>query len=140
MAPALTVLYDEDCGFCRVSLALLLRWDVRRRLLPEAIQSETGQRLLAQVLADRRLASAHAVDPTGRVWSGGDAVAPIARVLPAGLPVSLLARALAGPTRAGYGWVAGHRTPLGRRIPQAAKDRATAAIARHREDVLRRGA
>lgn len=140
MDPALTVLYDEDCGFCRVSLSLLLRWDVRKRLLPEPIQSETGQRLLASMPEARRLESAHAVDAAGRVWSGGDAVAPIARVLPAGLPVALLARALAAPTRAGYVWVAGHRTPLGRRIPQGAKERATERIARHREAVRRRAA
>jgi predicted DCC family thiol-disulfide oxidoreductase YuxK len=31
------VLYDPDCGFCRVTLAFLLRWDVRGRLRPVAL-------------------------------------------------------------------------------------------------------
>jgi hypothetical protein len=57
-------------------------------------------------------------------------------VLPAGAPVALLARLLAVPTRAGYTWVATHRTGLSRFVPRSVKDRAAAQIARHRERVL----
>jgi len=135
----LTVLYDEDCGFCRATLALLLRWDVRRALLPEAIQSPAGQELLRELAPDDRLASAHVVFADGRVASGGDAVAPIARVLPAGAPVALLASALAAPTRLGYRWVARNRIALSRGVPQRFKRDAAAAIARHRAEVLAGG-
>jgi predicted DCC family thiol-disulfide oxidoreductase YuxK len=137
-AAPLTVLYDADCGFCRATLAALLRWDRGGRLLPEAIQSPEGERLLRAVPRELRLASAHAVAPDGRIWSGGDAAAPIAALLPGGAPVALLARLLAGPARFGYSWVATHRTGLSRLVPRRAKAGAAAAIARHRERVLTR--
>jgi predicted DCC family thiol-disulfide oxidoreductase YuxK len=46
-AAPLTVLYDEECGFCRYLLAILLRMDRHRRLLPIPIQGFDGQRLLS---------------------------------------------------------------------------------------------
>jgi hypothetical protein len=36
---ALIVLYDDDCGFCEVMLAMLLRWDRATRVRPVSIQS-----------------------------------------------------------------------------------------------------
>jgi predicted DCC family thiol-disulfide oxidoreductase YuxK len=35
-----TVIYDADCGFCRVSLALLLSWDRPRRGTGDSAQGE----------------------------------------------------------------------------------------------------
>jgi predicted DCC family thiol-disulfide oxidoreductase YuxK len=135
--PTAVVLYDADCGVCRASVAALLRWDVHGRLLPEAIQSPEGQRLLAGVAPAQRLDSAHVVTEDGRVVSGGDAVAPLARLLPGGAPVARVAGALAGPTRAAYRWVAAHRTGLSRFVPTRVKDRASDRIAAHRTRVLR---
>ncbi len=132
----LPVLYDADCGFCRWSLAALLRWDRRGALLPVAISSPEGEALLAGMPREERLARAHVVAPDGTVRSGGDAVAPIVRLLPAGAPVAWLATALDGPTGRGYDWVAAHRTGLSRLVPTGRKDRATAAIERHRRCVL----
>jgi predicted DCC family thiol-disulfide oxidoreductase YuxK len=134
--PAATVLYDADCGFCRASVAALLRFDRRGRLLPETIQSPEGQRLLAAVPPDQRLESAHLVLPGGRIHSGGDAVAPIARLLPGFTPVAVIAAALGGPLRAGYGWVARHRTQLSRFVPKGLKDGAAERIAAHRDRVV----
>ena len=82
--PAVTVLYDHDCGFCRWSIGRLLAWDRAGRLRPLAIQSAEGQRLLADLTPEQRLATAHAVDAAGRRTSGGDALAPMAAVLPGG--------------------------------------------------------
>jgi predicted DCC family thiol-disulfide oxidoreductase YuxK len=82
--PAVTVLYDHDCGFCRWSIGRLLAWDRAGRLRPLAIQSAEGQRLLADLTPEQRLVTAHAVDAEGRRTSGGDAMAPIAAVLPGG--------------------------------------------------------
>ena len=90
--PAVTVLYDLDCGFCRWSIGRLLAWDRAGRLRPLAIQSAEGQRLLADLTPEERLATAHAIDGAGRRTSGGDALAPIAAVLPGGAPLAALGR------------------------------------------------
>ena len=94
--PAVTVLYDHDCGFCRWSVGRLLAWDRAGRLRPLAIQSAEGQRLLADLTPDARLATAHAVDAAGRRTSGGDALAPVAAVLPGGAPLAALGRRAPG--------------------------------------------
>ena len=40
------LLYDEDCGFCRWSLAKILAWDREGRIRPVPLQSEEADRLL----------------------------------------------------------------------------------------------
>ena len=114
------VLYDEDCGFCRWSLDRLLRWDREGRLRPVPIQSEAGDRLLADLSHDERLASWHLVTPAGRRSSGGAAAAPLARLLPAGAPVAFLAETFPTTTDRLYRWVARHRDDLGRRLGEDA--------------------
>ena len=127
----LTLLYDADCGFCRWTLAALLRWDRDARLLPVSIQSAEGQALLRDVPPGLRLASAHAVTPDGRVYSGGAAAEHVARLLPAGAPFAAAARALERPVDRSYRWVANHRTGLSRFVPRRFKDRAADRIERH---------
>jgi predicted DCC family thiol-disulfide oxidoreductase YuxK len=126
--PAVTVLFDDDCGFCRWSIAKLLAWDRGRRLRLVAIQSDEGQGLLAGLAPEERLATAHAVDASGRLSSGGDALAPIAAVLPGGGPLAAAARAAPGLARAGYRLVADRRSALARAIPASAKQRADARL------------
>jgi predicted DCC family thiol-disulfide oxidoreductase YuxK len=126
--PAVTVLYDHDCGFCRWSIGRLLAWDRGGRLRPLAIQSAEGQRLLGDLEPERRLASAHAVDAAGRRTSGGDAVAPIAAVLPGGAPLAALARRVPGLMRWGYDAVAARRSLFGKLVSDRAKARADARI------------
>jgi predicted DCC family thiol-disulfide oxidoreductase YuxK len=128
--PAVTVLYDRDCGFCRWSVGRLLAWDRAGRLRPVAIQSPEGQRLLGDLTPEQRLASAHAVDAGGRRTSGGDAMAPIAAVLPGGATLAALGRRAPAVARAGYRAVAGRRSVLGRLISDAARARADERIAR----------
>jgi predicted DCC family thiol-disulfide oxidoreductase YuxK len=127
--PAVTVLYDHDCGFCRWSVGCLLAWDRAGRLRVLAIQSPDGQRLLADLAPEQRLASAHAVDAAGRRASGGDALAPVAAVLPAGAPLAALARRAPGLARAGYRALAGRRTLFGRLVSDGARERADERIA-----------
>jgi predicted DCC family thiol-disulfide oxidoreductase YuxK len=127
--PAVTVLYDRDCGFCRWSIGKLLAWDRDRRLRPVAIQSEEGERLLADLAPDQRLTSAHAIDAAGRRTSGGDALAPVAEVLPGGRPLAALARRAPGLARAGYDAIAGRRPLLGKLVTEAAKARADERLA-----------
>jgi predicted DCC family thiol-disulfide oxidoreductase YuxK len=128
--PAVTVLYDRDCGFCRWSVGRLLAWDRAGRLRPVAIQSAEGERLLADLTPEQRLASAHAIDAAGRRASGGDAMAPIAAVLPGGAALTVLGRRAPALARAGYRAVAGRRSVFGRLISDAAKARADEHIAR----------
>jgi predicted DCC family thiol-disulfide oxidoreductase YuxK len=127
--PAVTVLYDHDCGFCRWSIGRLLAWDRAGRLRPLAIQSVEGQRLLDDLTSEQRLASAHAVDSAGRRTSGGDALAAVAAVLPGAAPLAMLGRHAPVLARAGYRAVAGRRALFGRLVSDAAKERADARIA-----------
>ena len=127
--PAVTVLYDRDCGFCRWSVGRLLAWDRGGRLRPVAIQSDEGERLLADLAHAQRLASAHAIDAAGRRTSGGDALAPVAEVLPRGRPLAAVARRAPGLARAGYDAIAGRRPLLGRLVSDRAKERADRRIA-----------
>jgi predicted DCC family thiol-disulfide oxidoreductase YuxK len=126
--PAVTVLYDRDCGFCRWSVGRLLAWDRGGRLRPVAIQSEEGERLLADLTPEQRLASAHAIDAAGRRTSGGDAIAPVAGALPGGRPLAALARRAPGLSRAGYDAIAGRRPLLGKLVSDRAKQRADGRI------------
>jgi predicted DCC family thiol-disulfide oxidoreductase YuxK len=108
----------------------VLALDRRGALRPVSIQSDEGQRLLAGVPAQRRLATAHAVTADGRVFSGGDAAAPVAAALPAGAVLGPALRALGPVTRGAYGLVAGNRTRLGRLVTPAMRARADARLAR----------
>lgn len=127
--PAVTVLYDRDCGFCRWSVGRLLAWDSGGRLRPVAIQSEEGERLLADLAPAQRLASAHAIDAAGRRTSGGDALAQVAEALPGGRPLAAVARRAPGLARACYDAIAGRRPLLGRLVSDRAKERADRRIA-----------
>jgi predicted DCC family thiol-disulfide oxidoreductase YuxK len=126
----LAVLYDAECGVCRVSVALLLRTDPGGRLRPVPIQGAEGQRLLADVPPERRLASAHVVDADGQVTSGGDGAAVIAATVPA-LRVFAPALHAAGPlVRGGYDLVAAHRSRLGPLASHEVRRRADLVLAR----------
>jgi len=123
------VLYDRECGFCRWSVAVLLRLDSRGMLDPVAIQSPEGQRLLAPLAEELRLASAHAVDASGNVRSGGDAAPLIATSLRGGGALSALAGASPPLTRAAYRFTAGNRTRLGRLVSPARRTAADRTLA-----------
>ena len=130
---AATVLYDRDCGFCRWSLAKVLRWDRARRLRPVPIQSDEGRRLLdaAGVPEERRLESWHLVHPDGRLESAGDGFPALFSMLPAGAPIAALTRALPGLSNRAYFLVANNRGLLGKPLTQGMKQRATARIDAH---------
>ena len=127
--PAVTVLFDRDCGFCRWSVGRLLAWDRAGRVRPVAIQSDEGRRLLADLTSTERLTSAHVIDVRGRRTSAGDALAPVADVLPGGRPLAALARRAPGLARAGYRAIAGRRSLFGKLVSDAAKARADERIA-----------
>jgi predicted DCC family thiol-disulfide oxidoreductase YuxK len=108
------LLYDDDCGFCKLCVRAILRLDHDERLLPVSIQSEEGQRLLTEVPPERRLDSFHLVTPGGTVRSGGAAAEPLASLLPGGHLPARAFRRYPGQTDAVYRWVARHRSTFGR--------------------------
>jgi predicted DCC family thiol-disulfide oxidoreductase YuxK len=132
----LLVFYDEECGYCRWSVAQLLRFDRDRRLRLIAIQSQQGEHLLAAIPPELRLASAHLIDSDGRLYSGGEAAAPIAAALPPLARSAPLLRRLARPVNAGYNLVAVNREKFGRLVGSSSRERADRSIAAHQAEFL----
>jgi predicted DCC family thiol-disulfide oxidoreductase YuxK len=134
----LIVLYDSDCGFCKVMLAVLLSWDRAGRLTPLPIQSAGGEELLSGMTPSDRLASWHLIDGAGAVRSAGDGIATVFAALPGGSAFARLASQFPVTTSRVYEWVAAHRTLLGRPLsPQvrAWADRIIAERARSGVDI-----
>jgi predicted DCC family thiol-disulfide oxidoreductase YuxK len=127
------VLYDPDCGFCRVSLALLLRWDTRSRLRPVALGTEEADLLLDGMPEEERMASWHLVE-AGRVLSAGAAFPPVFGLLPGGGPFARVSERFPGTSDRLYRWVADHRSLLGRPLPGSARRWADRVISGSRPD------
>ena len=109
------LIYDAGCGFCRWSVAKILRWDRRGLLRALPFQDPEGDALLGDMDPERKVSSWHLVTE-GRVYSAGEAVPPLAELLPAGKPIALLAGRFPRATERAYEWVADHRDQLGRRL------------------------
>jgi predicted DCC family thiol-disulfide oxidoreductase YuxK len=127
------VLYDRDCGFCRWSLGLLLRWDRRSILRPIALQDLEADRLLAGVPEEDRMTSWHLVAPGGQMRSAGAAAGPLFRLLPGGRPLAALFERFPRATNRGYRWVAEHRNLFGKLVRERSTGRADALIVERAE-------
>jgi predicted DCC family thiol-disulfide oxidoreductase YuxK len=123
-----SILYDADCGFCRWSLAQVLRFDSRGRLRPVALQDPGADVLLAGMDHERRMASWHLVGDDGRVYSGGGAFAPLLRLIGVFGPLARVLAAWPWLADVAYRAVAGRRSFLGRLIPAASSARARQRI------------
>jgi predicted DCC family thiol-disulfide oxidoreductase YuxK len=106
---SVTILYDDDCGFCRWSADRIRRLDGRGVLAFVPIQGEVGADLLEAVPPQLRLATMHAVTLDGRVWSGGEAARVILEELPGGVFLSHVAAAFPELTDRVYRFVAANR-------------------------------
>lgn len=125
-----TVIYDEDCGFCRWCLAVLLGAAGRGALRPVPLGSAEADRLLADLTVAERDASWHLV-VDGRRFSAGAALAPALALLPRGRrPAALVAR-FPGASERGYRLVAEHRGLLGRFVGERARRWADRVIVAH---------
>jgi predicted DCC family thiol-disulfide oxidoreductase YuxK len=118
--------YDHHCGFCRWTLAWVLRWDRQHRLRPVPIESPEGDRELGD-LGEARLESWHLVRDNRR-WSGGKAFAPLLEELPGGRVLAPFARRLEWLIVPGYRWVARHRGGLSKLVPGRSRTRADALV------------
>jgi predicted DCC family thiol-disulfide oxidoreductase YuxK len=108
------VLYDRDCGFCKLALNQILRWDRAHRLEPVPIQSDEGRHLLSAMDPDERFDSWHLITERGKLYSAGAAAAPLARVLPGGQPLAALFTTFPGATETAYRFIADHRATFAR--------------------------
>lgn len=115
------VLYDEDCGFCRWSMAWALRHDAGKRLVAVPIQSPLGAELLAELDEHERLRSAHVIDEHGARRSGGAAAADVLGALAPTRALGRLANRAPAPTSLLYGYVASHRHGFGRFVGERAR-------------------
>jgi len=111
------ILYDADCGLCRVSVALLLRWDRHRSFEAVALQSDRAAALLADMDEAERMASFHAVVADGSVLSGSDAVPAVLSALPGAGVLEHASRRLPRVTALTYGAVVAQRSRIGPLIP-----------------------
>ena len=123
MAPT-TVLYDDDCRFCRASLALLLAWDRRRRLHPVPLQSAEAEQLLPGLGPEERMATMHAAPADGPPAAGGAALPSLLREVPGGAPLAALAARFPRAAELGYTTVAENRSRLSKLVPAALSRRA----------------
>jgi predicted DCC family thiol-disulfide oxidoreductase YuxK len=135
------ILYDPDCGFCRVCVAVLLRWDRHRRLRPVALRSPEADELLAGMAAQEQMSSWHLISPRWQrkvaenatilchpenpggveIRSGGAAFSELFQLLPAGAPVARVADRFPHASERAYRWVADHRSAFGKPLPAATK-------------------
>jgi predicted DCC family thiol-disulfide oxidoreductase YuxK len=122
------VLYDDDCGFCRWTVAWGLRRDARGVLEVMPIQSRVGEELLADLTPEKRLRSAHVIHADRGRESGGAAVRAVLAVLPSAGPLAWLAKLWPRATDLAYDFVAGHRCWFGHLVSPAAKRRADALL------------
>jgi predicted DCC family thiol-disulfide oxidoreductase YuxK len=132
-----TLIYDEDCGFCRWCLGKVLAWDRGGRIRPVPLSSAEADRLLAGMPPEERAASWHLVDERGGVHSAGAGFPPLLELLPAGTPLAAVTARAPRPVDRAYRWVAGNRSRWGRLVTSGAKRRADRRIASRR---LRPGA
>ena len=128
------ILYDPDCSFCRVCVAVVLRWDHRDRLRPVALGTEEADALLRGMPEDERMASWHLVLPERSVHSAGAAFPELFRRLPGGRPLAALTARFPRASERGYRLVADHRSLLGRALPAAARRWADRVISGSRPD------
>jgi predicted DCC family thiol-disulfide oxidoreductase YuxK len=130
---ATPILYDPDCGFCRVCVAVVLRWDRAGRLKPVALGSDEANDLLRGMPEAEQMASWHIAEPGWQgnvaenatnpchpgIWSAGAAFSPLFRLLPGGGPLARLADRFPGAADKSYRWVADRRSAFGKPIPGA---------------------
>lgn len=109
-----TVLYDDDCGFCRWTAERLRRWDRHARLAFAPIQGDTGARLLEDLSSHERLDAWHLATPDGHRWTAGAAVPPLLERLPGGRPLAAVAARAPRLTEMLYRAVARRRSSIGR--------------------------
>jgi predicted DCC family thiol-disulfide oxidoreductase YuxK len=89
--PALRVLYDGACPYCRKSMALLSAADPDHVVEPVDLTAVNVASIHPSLTREACLKAMHVVDRKGRVAAGFDAMAVLARALPLFWPLGFLA-------------------------------------------------
>lgn len=110
----LIVLYDADCGVCRLTVRALRMLDWRRRLAFMPLQRFTGSP--GDPTRRRLLWALHVRDGRGRWYRAGDAMLRIAAELPVLVPPSIIGRlpGMSRPVEVAYRLVADNRHVISR--------------------------
>ena len=106
-----TVVFDGECGVCRRSVELLRRWDTEGRLRCIPFQGPGVMDRYPGITEHEFREAVHVIAPSGRHWSGADAVEKALEQTPRGRRIAWLfklpfARPIA---RLGYRWFARNR-------------------------------
>lgn len=112
-------MYDPDCAFCRVCVAVILRWDRERRLRP---------------VPGDDLDSWQLIPPTGNVVSAGAAFSPLFRMLPGGAALARVTDRFPNAADRGYRFVADRRSAFGKLTPAPVKRWAERVISESERD------
>ena len=114
----LTVLYDADCGVCRLTALALLRLDWLGRLDLVPLQAFAAVPPDEAPTREELLEELHVRDGDGRWSRGGGAALRIAAALPLLAPLALAGRlpGMAWLAERGYRLVADHRHEIGRAL------------------------
>ena len=126
------VFYDDDCGFCRWTLAWALVRDKQGVLQAEPIQSEAGERLLGDLDMETRVRSAHVVHDDGRRTSGGAAVRDVLAAVAGGARLARVLGVSPRATEVAYRFVAEQRRHISKLVPADQKRKADAIVAAQR--------
>jgi predicted DCC family thiol-disulfide oxidoreductase YuxK len=85
-----TLVYDSDCGPCTRFKRAVAFLDTGNRLSFVGLDAADSSGLLAPIPPARRSRSFHLISPSGRVWSGAEALPPLASLLPGGAGLSFV--------------------------------------------------
>ena len=100
------VLYDPDCGFCRVCVAVVLSWDRDGRL---------------RAVPGADLDSWRLILPDGTAVAAGAAFSPLLCLLPGGRPLARLTDRFPRAAERAYRFVADRRGAFGRPLPASTR-------------------
>ncbi len=130
-----TLLYDQDCGFCRTVLGAILMRDRERVIRPVALQDALAADLLPGMSEEDRFASFHLVDDDCVVRSGGEALPLMMALLRRGRLLGRLMSSAQPLTNAAYYLISDHRSELGPRVPEGWTRRADLTIRRREAEL-----
>jgi len=78
------LVYDGECRFCRSCIAVLARWDTRRRIRAVPFQDAASLAALPPIPRNALELAMHLISPRDEVRAGAEAAPALLRLLPAG--------------------------------------------------------
>ncbi|MDE1854160.1 MAG: DUF393 domain-containing protein [Thaumarchaeota archaeon] len=85
-----TLVYDADCGPCTRFRKAVGFLDARDRIRFVGLNEADSSGLLEGLHPALRHRSFHLIGPSGKIWSGAEALPPLAALLPGGSPFAIV--------------------------------------------------